>query len=356
MVGGTAGGHQRDHGVDDGAFVDQVADRAIVVAERGDAQRALGGGAGQRIAQRRAGIDEGSARQLQAHRFQQHLVGIGGAVEGAGAGGVVGSGFHFQQFLARGFTGGIALAHLGLLLVGNARGHRSGGHEHRRQMAEGEGADQQARHDLVAHAQVQRGIEHVVAERNGGGLGDVVAREQRQLHARASLGDAIAHRRHAAGDLRGGAEFARDLADDFRVMLERLVRREHVVVGVDDAQVGGDVGAQPALVGRTDGGEGMGQVAAAQARAVGAFATRDFDAFQVGAARIGAALADAFGDFVEAGVQGHGGRLGLRERAGSDQTTGDRLAGGCTADFHRERPAKYQLSEPIPLRICVSLS
>jgi hypothetical protein len=78
---------------------------------------------------------------------------------------------------------GVELADLDLVAVAHAAGHRAGGHEHRRQVAEVQRADQQARHDLVAHAQVQRGVEHVVRQRDGGRHGDGVAREQRHLHA-----------------------------------------------------------------------------------------------------------------------------------------------------------------------------
>ena len=314
VVGGTARRHQGHHRVDDGPLVDQAADRPVVVAQCGDAQGAFGRGAGQHVAQGLVGVDEGRARQLQAHRFQQHLVGIGGAIERAGAGSVITGGLGLQQLFARGFAGGVALAHRGLFLVGDARRHRAGRHEHRRQVAEGQRADQQAGDDLVAHAQVQRGVEHVVAQRDRRGLRDHIAREQRQLHARTSLGDAVAHRRHAAGHLRGGAHLAGERADDLGVMLERLVRREHVVVRVDDAEVGRDVGAQPSLVGRAAGGEGMRQVAAAQARALRTFAMGGIDAVEVGAAQQCAALADAFGDFLDAGVQAHGRRARLQTR------------------------------------------
>ena len=86
-------------------------------------------------------------------------------------------------------------------LVGQARGHRPGRHEDRRQVAEGQRADQQAGHDLVADAEHQRGVEHVVRERDRGRHRDHVAAEERELHAVAALGDAVAHRGHAAGDL-----------------------------------------------------------------------------------------------------------------------------------------------------------
>ncbi len=112
--------------------------------------------AGQRVAQRRVGIDEGRARQMQAHDLHQHLVGVGGAVEGAGAGRVVGLGLGLEQFGAARLALGVELADLRFLGVGEARGHRAGGHEHRRQMAERQRADQQAGHDLVADRRDRR--------------------------------------------------------------------------------------------------------------------------------------------------------------------------------------------------------
>ncbi|MNM75596.1 hypothetical protein D3C81_873900 [compost metagenome] len=304
VVGGAAGGHQCDDGVDDGAFVDQMTERTEVVAQCADFQRTHGGRAGQRITQRQLRVDERRARQLHAHRFQQYLVGIGGAVEGAGARAVIRGRFGFQQFFAGGFASGVTLADFGLLLVRNARRHRPGRYEYRRQMTERQCADQQAWHDLVAHAQIDGGIEHVMAQADGRGLGNDVAREQRQLHAATALGDAVAHRRHGAGNLRGGADFARGLAHQFRVMLERLVCRQHVVVGGDDAQVGRHITAQPALVGRPAGSEGMRQVAAAQARPERAFTQGGIDARQISRARRSAALADAFSDGVDFRMHG----------------------------------------------------
>jgi hypothetical protein len=66
----------------------------------------------------------------------------------------------------------------------------------------------------------------------------MVSREQAQLHAGRALRDAVAHGRHAAGHLGRGAQAARLVLDQVGVMLQRLVRRQHVVVGVDDADVG----------------------------------------------------------------------------------------------------------------------
>ena len=80
-------------------------------------------------------------------------------------------------------------------------------------MAEAQRADQQAGHDLVADAQHQGGVEGVVGQGDGGGHGDHVAGEQRQLHARLALGDAVAHGRYAAGHLGGGAGLAGGVLD-----------------------------------------------------------------------------------------------------------------------------------------------
>ena len=68
--------------------------------------------------------------------------------------------------------------------------------------------------------------------------GDHVAAEQRQLHADLALGDAVAHGGHAAGDLGHRTGLARGLADELGEALVGLMRREHVVVGGDDADVG----------------------------------------------------------------------------------------------------------------------
>ena len=120
---------------------------------------------------------------MQPHDLHQHLVGVGRAVERAGAGAMVGPGFGFEQRVASDLALGIELAHLGLLLVAHARGHRPAGNEDRRQMTKRERAEDQAGHDLVAHAQIQGGVEHLVRQRHRGGKRDHVAGEQGQVHA-----------------------------------------------------------------------------------------------------------------------------------------------------------------------------
>ncbi|MNK77416.1 hypothetical protein D3C87_970150 [compost metagenome] len=230
VVGRAAGGVQRDNRVDQRTLVDDFADRDVVAILLGQARDLVRGFAGQGIAQRRVRVDEGRARQVQAHDFHQQLVGVGGAVEGAGAGAVVGIHFRLQQLFAAGLAFGVTLAHVGFLLVGNARDHRPARHEDHRQMAEAQRAHHQARHDLVADAEHQRAVEHVVGQRHGGGQRDHFAARQAQLHARLALGHAIAHGRGATGELADGADFAQGFLDQFGKDFVRLVRREHVVI------------------------------------------------------------------------------------------------------------------------------
>ncbi len=145
VVRRAAGRMQADDAVDDRPFVDHLAGGREFVAERGDRKRPLRRFPGQRVAKRRAGIDEGSAWQVEAHDLHQHLVGIGGAVEGTGTRAVIGLGLGLQELVAADLAFGEELPNLGLLIVRQARGHRSGGDEDRGQMAEGERGDQRVR-------------------------------------------------------------------------------------------------------------------------------------------------------------------------------------------------------------------
>ncbi len=209
VVGRSAGRVQPDDAVDDGALVDHLADRRVLVAERGDRQRPLGRRPGQRIAERRVRIDERGAGQVQAHDLHQHLVAVGRAVEGARAWRVVRLRLDVEELLAGDLLLGVKLPRLGAFRVGQAGGHRSGRDEHRRDVAEGQRRDHQAGHDLVADAEIDGRVEHVVRQADAGRHRDRVAREQRQLHAGLPLRDAVAHRRHAARDLRRAAGLAR---------------------------------------------------------------------------------------------------------------------------------------------------
>ena len=109
-------------------------------------------------------------------------------------------------------------------------------------MTEVQRTDQKPGNDLVAHAQHQRAVVHVVRQGHGSGHGNHIAAEQAELHARGALRDAVAHGRHAAGYLGSGALLARLGLDQVGIAQQRHVRRQHVVVGVDDADVGGFFG------------------------------------------------------------------------------------------------------------------
>jgi hypothetical protein len=179
-------------------------------------------------------------------------------------------------------------------------------------VAELQRADQQARHDLVADAQQQHGVEHVVRQRDGGGHRDGVAREQRQLHARRALRDAVAHRRHAAGDLHRRAERGGVAPDLLGVALVGLVRRQHVVVRRDDADVRRALGHDAQLVVGGHAGERVGDVGAAQALRAARARAQGVDVAEVVGTRAGAAAADALGD----GGDGRVERLLRRRRGG----------------------------------------
>ena len=262
-----------------------------------------GRGLGERRAQRRARVDEAGAGQVQPHQLHQHLVGVGGAVERAGAGAVVGGGLGGEQLVAADLAGGVLLAHLALQRVGQPGGHRARGHEQRGQVPERQRADQEARHDLVADAEHERGVEHVVREGDGGGHGDDVAAVERQLHARAALRDAVAHGGHAARELGGAARVPCGRLDLGREVVERLVGREHVVVAGHDRDVRRGRALELVLVGAAR-REAVGEVGAAEPAAGRALLGRGAHALEVGAAGGGAAFGQTSGDVGDHGV-GH---------------------------------------------------
>src|SRR5690606_3922320 len=94
------------------------------------------------------------------------------------------------------------------------------------------------------------------------------------------------------------------------VLLQRLVGRQHVVVGGDDADVAGMAATQCRLV-LAGGGKAVGEVAAAQrkprGRAGWRLRTRLVHPPQVVAAGVAAAFDDARGDALDGGVQAHHG-------------------------------------------------
>ena len=317
QVGGPARGHQADDAVDKGAFIQNFAHRAEIIAQCGDRGRLFDGGIGQRLPQRGAGVDETGTRQVQAHEFHQHLVGIGGAVEGTGAGAVIAGHLGRHQRVAPDLAGGELVADPGLFVIRQAAGHRACGDENRRHMAEGGRSDDQARHDLVADAQVESGVKAIVAERHAGGQRDDIAREQRQFHPRLALGDTVTHGRDAACHLGGGPGTAGGGPDLAGIAFKRLMRRQHVVIGGDDAQVGRLSPGQFVLV-LARGGIGMGLIAAGQMRPGRAIGHGLCHAVQIGAACGGRSFADAAGHGGNGAVQGHGRFL----RVGGDLSEG----------------------------------
>ena len=253
-------------------------------------------------------VDEGSTRHMQAHGLEQHLVAVGRAVEGAGAGAVIGRALGGEQFLATGQSLCGAFAHARLLRVGQPGRHRPGRHEDARQMSEVQRADQQPRHDLVAHPEQQRRVEDIVRQRHRGAHGDGVAREQAEFHARLALRHAVAHRRHPTRDLGRGAEAPRLVADQRRVALIGLVGRQHVVVGADDGQVGGALRHHAELVRTWQRREGVRHVGAAHAIRATRPAHEAIETLQVGRTGWRTALANACGDRGHGRVEGDIGR------------------------------------------------
>ena len=242
---------------------------------------------------------------MQPHHLHQHLVRVRRAVEGAGARPVIGLRFRLEEFGASDLALGIKLADARLLVVGQPRRHRPRRHEDCGKMAEGEGRDSQPRHDLVADAEIDRRVEHVVRKTHGRRHRDHVPRKERKLHPRLALRDAVAHRRHPARHLRDAAGFPRRVLDQFRIGLEGLMRRKHVVVGGDDAEIGHHVAGQRRLVGRPAGGKSVGKVAAGKRRAMHAPRNLRLDALQIGFARTPRALADAVRNGGDGLVEAH---------------------------------------------------
>src|SRR3546814_7920918 len=115
VIGRSAGRKQADDGVDDRLFIDAQAQWPIIVAIPTDMRQTVDSGAGKFAAQLCAGINEGCARHVQAHHLHHHLVGIGCALESAGAGTMIGGAFSLQPLLLSHFPFRINLANADLL-------------------------------------------------------------------------------------------------------------------------------------------------------------------------------------------------------------------------------------------------
>ena len=305
VIGGAARRQQPDDAVDDRPLVNHFVHWNVLIAQCGNRSAALRSGGGQRIPQRRIRIDERRARQMQPHHLHQHLIAVGRAVERAGARTVIGLHLRVQQLTPAHLAFGIKLADTRFLGIGQPRGHRPAWYENRRQMPKLQGADQQTRHDLVADAQAQHAIEHVVRQGNRRGHRNHVAREQRQFHAGLPLSHAIAHRRNATGKLRHRPGLAGGLLDQLREPLQRLMGGQHVVVRRDDRQIRPLRTAQRILVIRLRGRERMRQIGTGNLMPGGARLGRRTPMAQVIGPTRGATFPDALGDTDQGSMRGH---------------------------------------------------
>ena len=146
---------------------------------------------------------------------------------------------------------------------------------------------------------------------NGGAHRNHIARKQRQFHAFVALRDAVAHRGRAPRHLRCCAVFLHFVFNPIGKIFKRLVRRHHVVIRANHADIGHIGLLHLDLDGFRHGGIAVRQVGAAQLVALH-FALFDVlaNARQIRFARGAAALNDALGDGGEFGVErGHGLRL-----------------------------------------------
>ncbi len=203
-------------------------------------------------------------------------------------------------------------------------------------MAEGQGADDEAGHDLVADAEIDGGIEHVVAQRDGGRHGDDVARKERKVHARLALGDAIAHGGHAAGDLGRGTDLAGGFFDDVGIELVGLMGAQHVVVAGDDAEVERLVAGESRLLGGAAGGKAVGEITAGERGAINALLPGGFEAVEIVAARVAAARGNAVGHVLDGLTDGHGWSL----HVGQGRAKGGPLARAFLASIWRLSAAR----------------
>ncbi|BBG29596.1 transposase [Zymobacter palmae] len=305
VVSGTTRCQQTNDCVDDGTFVDLFVERSEFAALFGHFDRTLSRIFRQRITQRRVRVDERGTRQVQTHQLNHQLVGVCSTVEGAGTRCVVGRTFGIQQFFTANFAFSEFLANFSFLLVGDTGRHRASRNEDGRQVTETSGTDEQARYDLVADTEVQRGVEHVVRQTDGRGHGDGVAGEQRQFHTRLTLSDTVTHGRNTTSELGSGAYFTSRFADQIRKDFERLVSRQHVVVSGDDAQVGAVHQLQRLLVVATAGGNAVSQVTAVKLAAVYAASFLLLHVFQIQSTTFSRTFLDALSDPGHCFIHGH---------------------------------------------------
>jgi hypothetical protein len=141
-----------------------------------------------------------------------------------------------------------------------------------------------------------------VGEGDGGRHRDHVAAVERELHPGATLGDPVAHRGHGPRHLRDATRADGRPLEHGRVLPERLVRREHVVVAGDDGEVRLGAPAQRLLGRSVRGGEAVGQVGAGEAAPGRAGVGRDLGAGEVRRPGLPTPPGDSRGDVRDDGV------------------------------------------------------
>ena len=231
---------------------------------------------------------------------------------------MVGGSFSLQQFGTTYQALGGLFPHFGFFGVRQTRSHGPGRHKHRGQVAKMQCTYQEPWHDFVAHPQHQGCVKHVVAERHRRGHRNCVTAEQAKLHARCTLGYAVTHGRYATGHLRGSPQAPRFLFDDIGVVLQGCVGRQHVVVAVDDGDIGrtlhhhlvpvqttGLAGHAGFIAGRGS-GNCVGHVGAAQALGPWRARSGSVQLRQIGRSCGLTALADALGHGLNAGMHWYG--------------------------------------------------
>ena len=195
-------------------------------------------------------VHEGRAGHVQAHRLEQHLVAVGGAVEGAGAGAVVGRALGLRA--ARRAPPGPARparapwtcrCSTGPVLIGPAGTNTQG------RWPKCSAPISRPGHDLVAHA---RAAARRRTRRGVSAMAVPMAMVSRENRLSSMPGRPCVTPSHMAGTPPAtctvAPQPARLVADQRRVALVGLVRRQHVVVGGDDADVGRALGHDAQLV------------------------------------------------------------------------------------------------------------
>ena len=123
-------------------------------------------------------MDEGGSRQVYAHHFHHHLVGVGGTVEGTSTRAVVRTHFAFKQGIATDFAFGEKLAGTGFFFIADTAGHRACRDEDAWDMAKRQRTDHQTRYDFVAYAHKKATVKHLVRQTDGGTHGNHVTGKQ----------------------------------------------------------------------------------------------------------------------------------------------------------------------------------